>query len=77
MTHRLTENGIETTFTPQRDLFRLITYGTYDLLELNDLIDSTHGYFDENIEVISPKILTDKEHDLIHQWYIEYAKEEE
>ena len=77
MTHTLTKKGIETTFVPERDLFRVLTYGTYDLLELNDLIDSTHGHFDEDIEIISPNILTDEEHELIYQWYLEYAGEEE
>lgn len=78
MTHRLTEKGIETTFVPERDLFRVLTYGTYDLLELDDLIDSTHGRIeDEDIEIISPDILTDEEHELIYQWYLEYAGEEE
>jgi hypothetical protein len=74
MTHRLTEKGIETTFTPERDLFRLLTYGTYDLLELNDLIDSTHGdpEIDPN-DIIPHSILTDEEQDLIHEWYVEYA----
>lgn len=67
MTYKLTKHGIERPFVPERDIFRLIKYGTYDLLELDDLYP----------EDIDPNELADEELELIYLWYIEYAGEEE
>lgn len=67
MTHKFTTKGIERPFEPERDLFRLIKYGTYDLLELDDLLP----------EGLDPDELTDEELELIYLWYVDYAEEGE
>ena len=67
MTYKYTKTGIERPFVPERDLFRLLKYGTYDLLELDDLLP-----YD-----LDPNELTEEEQDLIHYWYVDIAEEEE
>jgi hypothetical protein len=66
MIYRYTKTGIERPFVPERDLFRLLKYGTYDLLELDDLLP----------EGLDPNELTNEESDLIYYWYLDIADEE-
>jgi hypothetical protein len=67
MTYKYTKTGIERPFVPERDLFRLVKYGTYNLLELDDM----------SPEIVSPNELTDEESDLVYYWYLDFAGEEE
>ena len=60
-----TKEGIVRPFVPERDLIRLIKYGTCDLLELDDL----------DIEEIDSNELSMEELDIIALWYIDYAGE--
>lgn len=59
MTYKFTENGIERPFVPERDMFRLLKYETYDLLELASLFP----------EEIDPDELTEEELLLVEDWY--------
>lgn len=59
----ITEKGIFRPFKPERDLIRLLKYGTYDLLELDDL------WYDE----IDKNELTYEEMELIAWWHMEYG----
>lgn len=65
MTYKFTKTGIEREYVPERDLFRLVKYGTYDLLELDGMLP----------DGLEPNELTDEEHDLIYYWYLEYSEE--
>ncbi len=67
MTYTYTKKGIERPFIPERDLFRLLKYGTYDLLELDAWMP----------ELVPFSELTDEESDLVYYWYIDIAGEEE
>ena len=67
MTYKYTKTGIERPYVPERDLFRLLKYGTYDLLELDDLLP-----YD-----LAPNELTEEEQDLIYYWYLDISEEEE
>jgi hypothetical protein len=66
MTYTFTQQGIERPFVPERDLFRLIKYGTYDLLELDGWTP----------ELVPPGEITDEEYKLIDLWYTDIAGEE-
>lgn len=65
MEYQFTKHGIERPFVPERDLIRLIKYGTYNLLELDDMMP----------EDIDRNELTDDELELIDLWYTDYAGE--
>jgi hypothetical protein len=67
MTYTYTKQGIERPFVPERDLFRLLKYGTYDLLELDAWTP----------EIVPFSELTDEEQDLVYYWYLDIAGEEE
>lgn len=65
MNYKLTKSGIKRPFVPERDLIRIIKYGTCDLLELDDL----------DPEEIDVDELTEEEEEIIANWYIEFAGE--
>lgn len=65
--YTFTKTGIERPYIPERDLIRLIKYGTYDLLELDSI---KPGDIDRNE-------LTDDEYELIDLWYCDIAGETE
>jgi hypothetical protein len=67
MSYTFTRQGIQRPYVPERDLFRLIKYGTYDLLDLDAYTP----------ELVPAGELTDEEHELIHRWYVEVAEEED
>lgn len=67
MMYCITKEGIYRPFVPERDLIRIIKYGTYDLLKLDDL------WYDE----IDPDEFTEEEMELIAWWHMEYAGETE
>lgn len=63
--YHMTKEGIHRPFIPERDLLRMIKYGTCDLLELDDL----------DPEEIDTSELSEEELELIAEWYIDYAGE--
>lgn len=67
MTYKYTIEGIERPFIPERDLFRLIKYGTYDLLDLDAMMP----------EEVPHDELTEEEQDLVYYWYVDIAGETE
>lgn len=67
MNYKYTKTGIERPFVPERDLIRIIKYGTYDLLKLDDLLPHD----------LDPNELTDEEQDLIYYWYLDISGEED
>ena len=67
MSYIYTKQGIERPFVPERDLFRLLKYGTYDLLDLDAMMP----------EIVPFHELTDEEQDLVYYWYLDIAGEEE
>jgi hypothetical protein len=62
-----TGSPVDRPFVPERDLFRLIKYGTYCLLDLDAYTP----------EFVPPGELTDEELRLVEIWYNEWAYEEE
>jgi hypothetical protein len=67
MIYKYTIEGIERPYVPERDLFRLLKYGTYDLLDLDAMTPEEVPY-DE---------LTEEEQDLVYYWYVDIAGETE
>jgi hypothetical protein len=56
---------VDRPYLPERDLFRLIKYGSYCLLDLDALTP----------EIVPPDELTDEEKRLVEIWYNEWAYE--
>lgn len=61
MRDRFTGTCADRPFVPERDLFRLIKYGTYDILTLDAWMP----------EDVPEDELTEEEHELVRQWYDE------
>lgn len=66
-TDNYTGSPVDRPYVPERDLFRLLKYGTYCLLDLDAWTP----------ELVPYEELTDEELELVALWYADWAYEDE